>query len=212
MALKYKTIPVTQFAQNCTLLWCTDTMQAALIDPGGDVHRLLEAVKNEHLTLSKVLLTHAHIDHIGGTATLTQTSGLPIEGPHLDDKFWIDSLPQQSQMFGFAKVDTFEPNRWLDDGDTVTVGNETLKVLHCPGHTPGHIVFYHEPSATAWVGDVLFRGSIGRTDFPKGDLPTLLASIKQKLLPLGDDIRFVPGHGPESTFGEERRTNQFVRG
>ncbi|TAA47583.1 MBL fold metallo-hydrolase [Corallincola spongiicola] len=212
MALKYKTIPVTQFAQNCTLLWCTDTMQAALIDPGGDVHRLLEAVKNEHLTLSKVLLTHAHIDHIGGTATLTQTSGLPIEGPHLDDKFWIDSLPQQSQMFGFAKVDTFEPNRWLDDGDTVTVGNETLKVLHCPGHTPGHIVFYHEPSATAWVGDVLFRGSIGRTDFPKGDLQTLLASIKQKLLPLGDDIRFVPGHGPESTFGEERRTNQFVRG
>ncbi|GAA5214398.1 MBL fold metallo-hydrolase [Corallincola platygyrae] len=212
MALKYKTIPVTPFAQNCSLVWCTETQQAALVDPGGDIDRLLGAIKQEGVTLSKILLTHAHIDHAGGTATLTESSGLPVEGPHKEDEFWIDALPQQSQMFGFPQVGTFTPNRWLNDGDQVQVGNETLDVLHCPGHTPGHVVFYHADSAIAWVGDVLFRGSIGRTDFPKGDHPTLIASIKEKLFPLGDEIRFVPGHGPESTFGEERRSNPFVRG
>ncbi|MFD2095278.1 MBL fold metallo-hydrolase [Corallincola platygyrae] len=210
--MKYKTIPVTPFAQNCSLVWCTETQQAALVDPGGDIDRLLGAIKQEGVTLSKILLTHAHIDHAGGTATLTESSGLPVEGPHKEDEFWIDALPQQSQMFGFPQVGTFTPNRWLNDGDQVQVGNETLDVLHCPGHTPGHVVFYHADSAIAWVGDVLFRGSIGRTDFPKGDHPTLIASIKEKLFPLGDEIRFVPGHGPESTFGEERRSNPFVRG
>lgn len=208
--MKYRIIPVTAFQQNCSLIWCEQTLKAAVVDPGGDLERIKLAVAEEGVELEKILLTHAHIDHAGGTAALAEEFALPIEGPHIEDKFWIDALPQQSQMFGFPPAKPFTPDRWLDDGDTVTVGEQHLQVIHCPGHTPGHVVFYHPESALALVGDVLFQGSIGRTDFPKGDHGTLIRSIREKLFPLGDDISFIPGHGPMSTFGEERRSNPFV--
>ncbi|MAP32394.1 MBL fold metallo-hydrolase [Marinobacter nauticus] len=210
MSLKYKIVPVTPFEQNCTLLWCTETHKAAVVDPGGDLDRILAAAEDEGVILEKVLLTHAHIDHAGGTAELAKSAGLPIEGPHKDDNFWIQGLAMQAQMFGFPAPEVFTPNRWLEDGDTVTVGNETLEVLHTPGHTPGHVVFFHRASKLAQVGDVLFNGSIGRTDFPKGDYNTLIHSIREKLFPLGDDVSFICGHGPMSTFGQERATNPFV--
>lgn len=210
MSLKYKIVPVTSFEQNCTLLWCTETHKAAVVDPGGDLDRILAAAEDEGVILEKILLTHAHIDHAGGTAELAKSAGLPIEGPHKDDNFWIQGLAMQAQMFGFPAPEVFTPNRWLEDGDTVTVGNETLEVLHTPGHTPGHVVFFHRGSKLAQVGDVLFNGSIGRTDFPKGDYNTLIHSIREKLFPLGDDVSFICGHGPMSTFGQERATNPFV--
>ncbi|WP_379944581.1 MBL fold metallo-hydrolase [Marinobacter sp. LM1] len=210
MSLKYKIVPVTPFEQNCTLLWCTETHKAAVVDPGGDLDRILAAAEDEGVILEKILLTHAHIDHAGGTAELAKSAGLPIEGPHKDDNFWIQGLAMQAQMFGFPAPEVFTPNRWLEDGDTVTVGNETLEVLHTPGHTPGHVVFFHRESKLAQVGDVLFNGSIGRTDFPKGDYNTLIHSIREKLFPLGDDVSFICGHGPMSTFGQERATNPFV--
>ncbi|MCW9010154.1 MAG: MBL fold metallo-hydrolase [Marinobacter sp.] len=208
--MKYKIVPVTPFEQNCTLLWCTETHKAAVVDPGGDLDRILAAAEDEGVILEKILLTHAHIDHAGGTAELGKSAGLPIEGPHKDDNFWIQGLAMQAQMFGFPAPEVFTPNRWLEDGDTVTVGNETLEVLHTPGHTPGHVVFFHRGSKLAQVGDVLFNGSIGRTDFPKGDYNTLIHSIREKLFPLGDDVSFICGHGPMSTFGQERATNPFV--
>lgn len=208
--MKYTIVPVTPFQQNCSLIWCEATMKAAVVDPGGDIQRITDKVAELGLTLEKILLTHAHIDHAGGTAELAAQAGIPIEGPHVEDQFWIDGLPQQSQMFGFPAVDIFTPDRWLDDDDTVTVGQETLSVLHCPGHTPGHVVFYHQGARLALVGDVLFQGSIGRTDFPKGDHPTLISSIRDKLFPLGDEVAFIPGHGPMSTFGQERLSNPFV--
>ncbi|MBY4678256.1 MBL fold metallo-hydrolase [Marinobacterium arenosum] len=208
--MKYRIIPVTPFEQNCTLIWCEQTGKAAVVDPGGDLARIRAAVEEEGVQLEKILLTHAHIDHAGGTAELAASASLPIEGPQRGDQFWIDGLSQQSQMFGFPPVETFTPDRWLEDGDSVSVGNQTLQVLHCPGHTPGHLVFYHAPSQLALVGDVLFQGSIGRTDFPQGDHATLIASIRDKLFPLGDEVAFIPGHGPMSTFGHERRTNPFV--
>lgn len=210
MSLTYKIVPVTPFEQNCTLLWCTETHKAAVVDPGGDLDRILAAAEDEGVILEKILLTHAHIDHAGGTAELAKSAGLPIEGPHKDDNFWIQGLAMQAQMFGFPAPEVFTPNRWLEDGDTVTVGNETLEVLHTPGHTPGHVVFFHRGSKLAQVGDVLFNGSIGRTDFPKGDYNTLIHSIREKLFPLGDDVSFICGHGPMSTFGQERATNPFV--
>ena len=210
MSLKYRVIPVTPFEQNCTLLWCTETHKAAVVDPGGDLDRILAAAEDEGVILEKILLTHAHIDHAGGTAELAKSAGLPIEGPHKDDNFWIQGLAMQAQMFGFPAPEVFTPDRWLEDGDTVTVGNETLEVLHTPGHTPGHVVFFHRGSKLAQVGDVLFNGSIGRTDFPKGDYNTLIHSIREKLFPLGDDVSFICGHGPMSTFGQERATNPFV--
>lgn len=210
MSLKYRVIPVTPFEQNCTLLWCTETHKAAVVDPGGDLDRILAAAEDEGVILEKILLTHAHIDHAGGTAELAKSAGLPIEGPHKDDNFWIQGLAMQAQMFGFPAPEVFTPNRWLEDDDTVTVGNETLEVLHTPGHTPGHVVFFHRGSKLAQVGDVLFNGSIGRTDFPKGDYNTLIHSIREKLFPLGDDVNFICGHGPMSTFGQERATNPFV--
>ncbi|WP_417534644.1 MBL fold metallo-hydrolase [Marinobacterium stanieri] len=210
--MKYRIIPVTPFQQNCTLLWCEQTKAAAVVDPGGDLDRIKAAVAEEGVKLEKILLTHAHIDHAGGTAALSQELGLEIEGPGKDDEFWIEGLPQQSQMFGFPAVDVFSPDRWLDDDDQVSFGEVTLDVVHCPGHTPGHVIFYHQPTALALVGDVLFQGSIGRTDFPRGDHDTLIRSIKEKLLPLGDEIDFIPGHGPMSTFGHERQTNPFIAG
>lgn len=210
--LKYEIIPVTPFAQNATLIWCDQTLEAAIIDAGGEVERLLAAVEAKGLKLTKLLLTHGHIDHAGGTASLKARTGAPIIGPQQEDRFWLDGLAQQSRMFGFPDVQPVTPDQWLDDGDEVTLGQSTLQVLHCPGHTPGHVVFYSPEARLAQVGDVLFAGSIGRTDFPKGDHATLIRSIRDKLFPLGDDIDFIPGHGPMSTFGEERRSNPFVGG
>jgi glyoxylase-like metal-dependent hydrolase (beta-lactamase superfamily II) len=160
--------------------------------------------------LEKILLTHAHIDHAGGTAELARSLGLPIEGPHTGDQFWIDGLPEQARMFGLPTCERFVPDRWLDEGDRVQVGEVVFEVRHCPGHTPGHVIFFSPADRVAFVGDVLFAGSIGRTDFPGGDYDTLIRAIREKLFPLGDDVRFVPGHGPMSTFGEERRSNPFV--
>jgi glyoxylase-like metal-dependent hydrolase (beta-lactamase superfamily II) len=209
--LKYQTLPVTAFAQNCSLLWCDQTMEGALVDPGGELPRLREAARQRGVTLKQILLTHAHIDHAGGTGTLAREDGLPIVGPHPGDQFWIDGLPTQSQMFGFPPAEPFTPTRWLADGDTVAVGQVTLQVRHCPGHTPGHVVFHDPITHRAFVGDVLFAGSIGRTDFPGGNHADLIDSIRQRLWPMGDETVFIPGHGPESTFGHERRHNPFVR-
>ena len=208
--LSYLTIPVTAFQQNCSLIWDEQTRQAAVIDPGGDLDVLLAQVEGLKLTLEQIWLTHAHIDHAGGTGELASRLNLPIIGPHPGDQFWIDALPQQSTMFGFPKAQAFTPTRWLHDGDTVSLGAHTVQVRHCPGHTPGHVVFYSPELQRAFVGDVLFAGSIGRTDFPQGNFDQLISSIKTKLWPLGDDTVFIPGHGPESSFGRERRSNPFV--
>ena len=208
--MNYTIIPVTPFEQNCTLLWCANTRKAAVVDPGGDLERVLAAVKERGLELEKILLTHAHIDHAGAAGELARTRHLPIEGPQREDLFWIEGLPEQSRTFGFPPAEVFEPDRWLEQGDRVQVGDLQLEVRHCPGHTPGHVVFYHPESRLVIVGDVLFMGSIGRTDFPKGDHATLLNSIRQQLWPLGDDVEFIPGHGPMSTIGHERQTNPFL--
>jgi glyoxylase-like metal-dependent hydrolase (beta-lactamase superfamily II) len=209
--MKYKIIPVTPFQQNSTLLWCEETMKAAVVDPGGNLERILAAVKEEGVSLEKILITHAHIDHAGGAGELSRTLKLPIEGPQKEDQFWIDGLPAQSKEYGFPPAELFIPDRWLNQNDTVTVGNVTLKVRHTPGHTPGHVIFFHPESKLAIVGDVLFQDSIGRTDFPRGDHATLLKAIKEQLWPLGNDVAFIPGHGPMSTFGQERKSNPFVR-
>lgn len=210
MPLHYRTIPVTPFQQNASLLWCERTREAAIVDPGGELPRLLAAVRELGVELRQILLTHAHIDHAGGAGQLARELGLPIVGPHRGDAFWIDALAQQSAMFGFAPAETFAPTRWLEDGDTVQVGEVLLNVRHCPGHTPGHVVFHDPQTKRVFVGDVLFAGSIGRTDLPGGDYDELLASIRERLWPMGDDTVFIPGHGPESSFGRERRSNPFV--
>jgi glyoxylase-like metal-dependent hydrolase (beta-lactamase superfamily II) len=204
-------IPVTAFAQNCSIVWCERTRVGAVIDPGGDLDQVLAAVQENGVQLQKILLTHAHIDHAGGTAELARRLQLPIEGPHRGDQFWIDGLPEQARMFCLPACDRFTPDRWLDEGDRVQVGEVEFEVRHCPGHTPGHVVFYSAADQVAFVGDVLFAGSIGRTDFPGGDYDTLIRAIRDKLLTLGDEVRFVPGHGPMSTFGEERRSNPFLK-
>lgn len=210
--LRYQTLPVTAFQQNCSIVWCDETQDAAVIDPGGDLPRILAAVERLGVKLGQIWLTHAHIDHAGATAVLARERGLPIVGPHPGDQFWIDGLPQQGAMFGFPPSESFTPARWLHDGDTVEVGHCRLEVRHCPGHTPGHVVFFSPEARRAFVGDVLFAGSIGRTDFPGGDHQTLIDAITQRLWPMGDDVVFIPGHGPESSFGQERRTNPYVRG
>jgi glyoxylase-like metal-dependent hydrolase (beta-lactamase superfamily II) len=202
--------PVTPFQQNCSLLWCERTRRGAIVDPGGETGRVLAAAAREGVTVEKVLITHAHIDHAGATAALARELEVPIEGPHPDDRFWIDLLPEQGARYGFPPAETFTPDRWLAHGDRVEVGALTLEVVHCPGHTPGHVVFFEPESRLAFVGDVLFKGSIGRTDFPRGDRAALIASIRGRLWPLGGDVTFVPGHGPTSTFGEERLSNPFV--
>jgi glyoxylase-like metal-dependent hydrolase (beta-lactamase superfamily II) len=210
--LRYLTIPVTAFQQNCSIVWCSATLQAAVIDPGGDLDRLLAEVKRLDLTLGQIWLTHAHIDHAGGTAELAARLKLPIVGPNPADQFLIDGLAAQSKLYGFPPAAAFTPTRWLFDGDTVSVGQCSLNVRHCPGHTPGHVVFHSPEIERAFVGDVLFAGSVGRTDLPQGDHDTLLASIVGRLWPMGDATVFIPGHGPESTFGRERKTNPYVGG
>lgn len=212
MSLQYKIVPVTAFEQNCSVLWCDATKEAAVVDPGGDIPKITAVVASLGLTLKQIILTHAHIDHAGATAELASSHSLPIIGPQKGDQFWIDALPQQSQMFGFPSVSTFTPDRWLEHGDSVDVGQETLQVLHCPGHTPGHLVFYHADSNLAVVGDVLFQGSIGRTDFPQGDFNTLATSIRTHLWSLPEETQFIPGHGPKSSIGHEKATNPFVAG
>ena len=208
-AMRAAILPVTPLQQNCSLIWCTRTNKAALIDPGGDLAKLKAGVAKAGVELEKILLTHGHIDHCGEAGVLARQLALPIEGPHEADRFWIARLDEDGARYGI-RGEAFEPDRWLEEGDTVSVGDLTLDVLHCPGHTPGHVVFVHKPSKFAIVGDVLFQGSIGRTDFPMGDHQALIDGIVQKLWPLGDDITFIPGHGPVSTFGQERKTNAFV--
>jgi glyoxylase-like metal-dependent hydrolase (beta-lactamase superfamily II) len=202
--------PVTPLQQNCTIVWCEKTRKAAIIDPGGEVPRLLAVLEEQGLTLEKIWVTHGHLDHAGGTAALKEATGVPIEGPHPDDAFWIDDIGKSAQRWGMPEARPFTPDRWLQDGDTVTLGETEFEVIHCPGHTPGHVIFFHREARFAQVGDVLFQGSIGRTDFPRGSHKDLVDSITRKLWPLGEDVRFVPGHGPMSSFGQERRTNPFV--
>lgn len=208
--MKYKIVPVTPFQQNCSVIWCEQTMAGAVVDPGGDLDLVLEAIAAAGTTIEKVLLTHGHLDHAGGAADLAAQLGVPIVGPHQDDKAWIDAMPQQSAMFGVAELSAFAPDHWLKAGEKVPLGTITLEVRHCPGHTPGHLIFFDAASRIALVGDVLFAGSIGRTDFPMGDHATLIRSIREQLWPLGDDVTFIPGHGPLSTFGRERQANPFV--
>ncbi|QUD89046.1 MBL fold metallo-hydrolase [Phenylobacterium montanum] len=210
LPIKAVIAPVTPLQQNCTIVWCVKTKKAAVIDPGGEVQRLLHAIDDQGLTLEKIWITHGHLDHAGAASALKAATGVPIEGPHKDDQFWIDQIEASGQRYGMPDARGFTPDRWLDDGDVVTLGETEFEVYHTPGHTPGHIVFFHRQAMFAQVGDVLFQGSIGRTDFPRGDYRQLIESITGKLWPLGDQVRFVPGHGPMSTFGAERRINPFV--
>jgi hydroxyacylglutathione hydrolase len=208
--MKLVIVPVTPFQQNCSILVDESSSRAVVIDPGGDLDRIDAALAQTGATLEKVLLTHGHIDHCGQAAEYAARHAVPIEGPHRDDKFWIDQLPTQGRRYGLPNLAAFESDRWLDDGDTVRFGDVSLQVAHCPGHTPGHVVFFDPASRLAIVGDVLFQGSIGRTDFPRGDHRQLIDAIVTKLWPMGDDVAFVPGHGPMSTFGDERASNPFV--
>ncbi|GEM74647.1 MBL fold metallo-hydrolase [Vibrio sagamiensis] len=211
MALKYQVVPVTPFSQNCSIVWCDETMKGIVVDPGGDEQQLVDVIQQLGIEVVELVLTHGHLDHVGGTKALSARLGsINIVGPHHADNFWLQGLEKQSQMFGFPLTKAFEPNQWLNDGDTVTFGHQSLDVIHTPGHTPGHVVLFSEQARLAFVGDVLFNGSVGRTDFPQGDFNILIDSIKTKLWPLGNDVTFVPGHGPQSTFGHERKTNPFV--
>lgn len=210
MSLKLAIVPVTPFEQNCSILICDQTNEAAIVDPGGDLDRILETVDKLGVNVTSILITHGHLDHCAGASELADKLNVPIIGPQKEETFWIDQLADQSVRFGFGHAKAFEPSRWLEDGDQVSVGKETFDVYHCPGHTPGHVVFVDKEAKLAVVGDVLFAGSIGRTDFPRGNLDQLVSAIRGKLFPLGDDIAFVPGHGPMSTFGDERLNNPFV--
>ncbi|MGN6375051.1 MAG: MBL fold metallo-hydrolase [Sphingomonas sp.] len=207
--LRAAIVPVTPLQQNCSLIWCTETMRGAFVDPGGDLPKLRQAMAHHGVAIEKIILTHGHIDHCGEAGTLAKELGVPIEGPHEADRFWIARLDEDGRQFGIAGQ-VFEPDRWLDQGDQVSVGNLVLDVYHTPGHTPGHVIFHHRESQLALVGDVLFAGSIGRTDFPMSDHQALIDSIVTKLWPLGDETAFVPGHGPMSNFARERQHNPFV--
>ncbi|MCO6523980.1 MAG: MBL fold metallo-hydrolase [Candidatus Schmidhempelia sp.] len=208
--MQYKTIPVTSFAENCTIIWCEKTKKAAIVDPGGECEQIKALVKQLDVAIEKILLTHGHLDHVGAASELAQYYDVAIYGPTAQDQFLLDNLPHQAVQFGFPFASAFQPDYWLKDGETLVLGEQILNVIHCPGHTPGHIVFINKVAKVALVGDVLFKGSIGRTDFPGGNYQDLMYSIKQKLLPLGDDILFISGHGPMSTFGYERKTNPFL--
>jgi hydroxyacylglutathione hydrolase len=209
--LRAAIIPVTPFQQNCTLLWCTRTMRAAVVDPGGDLDRVHTAIAEAKVTVDRIWLTHGHIDHAGGAAELKEQLGVPVEGPHRADKFLLDLLPGSGLKFGMYATRIVTPDRWLDDGDRIAVGDLAFEVLHCPGHSPGSVAFFNAEERFAIVGDVLFRGSVGRTDLPGGDPAALIASIRDKLLPLGDDVGFICGHGTSSTIGKERASNPFLR-
>lgn len=208
--LKAAVIPVTPYQQNCSLVWCTKTMRGAFVDPGGETDKLKEIARLQGITIEKILLTHGHLDHASGAAKLARECGVKVEGPHRDDQFLLDDLGRNAKRPGFGDAENCTPDRWLEDNDTVTVGEVTLGVRHCPGHTPGHVVFYHQGAKVAFVGDVLFRGSIGRCDLPRGDWNQLISAIRERVFPLGDDITFVSGHGEMSTFGFERKTNPYV--
>ena len=208
--LRAAIVPVTPFEQNCTLLWDEATKTGAVIDPGGDVPRILAAIKELDLKIEKIVLTHGHLDHVGGAAELAQALGVKIEGPHSADRFLMDGVEKQAAGYGLAGLTNATSDRWLDAGDALTIAGRDFEIFHCPGHSPGSLVYVNRPERLALVGDVLFQGSIGRTDFPYGDHDALIAAIKTKLLPLGDDITFVCGHGPASTFGDERRGNPFI--
>jgi glyoxylase-like metal-dependent hydrolase (beta-lactamase superfamily II) len=205
-------IPVTAFQQNCSILHCTETRKGAVVDPGGDLDQLLETIRSEKIEIEKILLTHAHLDHAGATKALRDALGVPVIGPEREDEFLIEGMAMQAEMFGFEPCESFVPDQWLNHGDVVSVGAERFEVRHCPGHTPGHVIFYNAARKFALVGDVLFDGSIGRTDLPRGDYETLMTSIREQLLTLPDDTTFLPGHGPTSTIGAQRRGNPFLRG
>jgi hydroxyacylglutathione hydrolase len=204
-------IPVTDFQQNCTLLWCAGTMRAVVVDPGGDLPRLRRAIAEAKVTVEKIWLTHGHIDHAGAAAELRQELGVPIEGPHRAEEFLLGHIAASGLKFGMFSARNVTPDRWLDDGDEVDIGNLKFQVLHCPGHSPGSVAFFNAAERIAITGDVLFAGSIGRSDLPGGDHATLLKSINDKLLPLGDDVAFICGHGPASTIGRERASNPFLK-
>jgi hydroxyacylglutathione hydrolase len=207
---KYQIIPVTAFEQNCTVFWNEETGKGGIVDPGGDIEVLDQFLKDNNIELEKILVTHGHLDHAGAVARMARDRDIPIIGPHIEDKFWIDGMPAQAKQYGFPEAEAFEADQWLEHGQSVEVAGIHFDVLHCPGHTPGHVVFHQPDDNVAMVGDVLFKGSIGRTDFPKGDFQQLIDSITQNLWPLGEDVTFIPGHGPTSTFGFERLTNPFV--
>jgi hydroxyacylglutathione hydrolase len=207
--LKAVIIPVTPLQQNCSLIWCTRTNQAAFVDPGGDLPKLKAAAAQAGVSVVKIILTHGHIDHCGQAGMLAAELGIPIEGPHEDDAWLIATLPEDGAKYGIEAA-SFTPDRWLGEGDTVTLGELIFDVFRTPGHTPGHVIFHHPPSNLALVGDVLFAGSIGRTDFPRGDHQQLVDSVVTKLWPLGEETMFIPGHGPVSTFARERASNPFV--
>jgi len=207
--LRATIVPVTPLQQNCTIVWCTATMRAAVVDPGGDLPLIRQAIAAAKVTVERILLTHGHIDHAGAAAPLARELAVPIDGPHAADRFWLDRLPEDGARYG-VPGEAFTPDRWLDQDDTVAVGELTFAVHHTPGHTPGHVVFHHAGSRFALVGDVLFRGSVGRTDFPLSDPEALVRSCVDRLWPMGEEVAFVPGHGPMSTIGHERRTNPFV--
>lgn len=208
--LKAAIIPVTPLQQNCSVVWKEDSKIAVVNDPGGDLPNIENFIQEQGLTLSKIFITHGHLDHAGGAFELAQKYGVEIEGPHKEDEFLLSTLEEQAKRFGLDTANNFVPNRWLVEGDQIDIDGEKLDVYHCPGHTPGHVIFHHPESKLAIVGDVLFQGSIGRTDLPRGNTQDLLDAIREKLWPLGDDVTFVPGHGPISTFGQERRTNPYV--
>lgn len=207
--IRYLIVPVTPFQQNCTIFYDTGSLRGAIVDPGGDLERLQGVIDEHGVKIEKILVTHGHLDHAGGVAEMAQRLAVPIEGPHEDDRWWITSIPVQTRMFGL-KGRRFTPDRWLNEGETVEVAGKSLAVRHCPGHTPGHVIFFEPTSRVAMVGDVLFAGSVGRTDLPGGNHQQLIDSIVTKLWPLGDDVRFIPGHGPRSSFGRERQSNPFV--
>lgn len=205
-------IPVTLFQQNCMLLWDETTRQAVVIDPGGDVPLIQDAIAKANVNVEQIWLTHGHIDHVGGAAELRDALKVPITGPHIADKFFFDLVEESGRKFGMTGMRNFQPDGWLEEGDRVSVGGLNFDILHCPGHSPGSVVYYEKSMRFAHVGDVLFAGSVGRSDIPGGDHDTLIRSITAKLLPLGDDVGFICGHGPGSSIGQERMTNPFLTG